>query len=435
MLIPEILRIQSQHRPGSLASILGVIAAHGLTVEGLRATYRDHEYSTWEITVEVRDGEQVEQLLEEIDALPNAHVLGRSDRVFERHRGGKIRTVSRKEISSLERLRDLYTPGVARVCLAIQDDPSLVGTYTNIRNTVAIVTNGTAVLGLGDIGPQASLPVMEGKAALFAQLAGISGVPILLQEKDPGRMIDIVTSISPSFGAIQLEDIAAPACFELESALKKKLNIPVMHDDQHGTAVVVLAALLGAARKVGKDLADCTVGQIGLGAAGLGICGLLMKHGVKHLVGADLNEDACARLKAMGGEIRPLQELVESVDVVIATTGVKGLIQPAWIRTGQIVLALSNPEPEIEPSMARTAGASFATDGKVVNNVLGFPGIFRGALDAGARDITDEMLLAAAHALSRLGSEDGLVPDPLDKSVHTEVARAVAAAAAEVSSA
>ncbi len=428
MLIPEILKIQSQHRPGSLAKILEVVGSHGLTVEGLRTTYRDHVQSTWEITVETQDPTLIERVLKDIDSLPNARVLGRSDRVFDRHRGGKIETVSRKEISSLGRLRDLYTPGVARVCLAIQDDPAALYQYTNIQNTVAIVTNGTAILGLGDIGPRAGLPVMEGKAALFAQLVGISGVPILLDEKDPDRLIEVIAAIAPSFGAIQLEDISAPTCFAVEDALRKRLSIPVLHDDQHGTAVVVLAALLGGTRKVGKQLADCVVGQIGLGAAGLGICSLLQKYGVTRLVGADLNTDAQKRLKAMGGELLPLQQLVETVDVVIATTGVKDLIKPEWIQEGQIVLALSNPEPEIDPTLALAAGASFAADGRVVNNVLGFPGLFRGVLDAGAAEITDAMLVAAAETLSELGTENGLVPDPLDKAVHAAVARAVAEA-------
>lgn len=429
MKIPEIIKIQSEHKPGSLASILTAIAQADLVVEGLESITRDHVHTTWEITLDTDNRTAVDNALARINELPNARVLGRSDRVLLRYCQGKIKTISTKEISSLEVLRDLYTPGVARVCLAIQEDPSKAKKYTNVSNTVAIVTDGTAVLGLGNIGPIAGLPVMEGKSALFAQLVGISGVPILMSTSDPKTIIDTVVAIAPSFGAIQLEDIAAPACFEIEDALKSKLDIPVMHDDQHGTAVVVLGALLGALRYAGLALEKSIVGQIGLGAAGLGISRLLLASGVRKLLGSDLNSSAQARLRAMGGTPVSLEELMATADVVIATTGVKGLIKSESVRKGQVILALSNPEPEISVRDALAAGASFAADGKVVNNVLGFPGIFRGALDAGATKITDLMLMAAAKTLSELSDKEALIPDPLDKEVHKRVAAAVALAA------
>jgi malate dehydrogenase (oxaloacetate-decarboxylating) len=429
MKIPEILLIESEHRPGSLASILAVIGEEGLVVEHLASLRREQDKTVWEITLEM-DPAAGRRLGERIDALPNARLLGRSDRVFNRHRGGKIRTVSTLDIGSPQILRDVYTPGVARVCLAIRDDPALARQFTAIGHTVAIVTNGTAVLGLGDIGALAGMPVMEGKAALMASLGGLSGVPILVEEKDPARLTEIIAAIAPSFGAIQLEDIAAPACFMVEDALRAQLDIPVLHDDQHGTAVVALAAVRNAGRQAGQRLSQSTVGQVGLGAAGIGIARLLISRGTKRILGADLNPAARDRFAALGGEPAELARVMAEADIVIATTGVKGLIRPEWVRPGQVILALSNPDPEIEPQDALAAGAAFAADGKSINNVLGFPGLFRGALDAGARRFTDEMLVAAAESIADLAGEHDLVPDPLDKAVHDAVAQAVARAAA-----
>lgn len=428
MKIPEILLIESEHRPGSLASILAVIGEEGLVVEHLASLRREQDKTTWEITLEM-DPAAGGQLEARINALPNARVLGRSDRVFNRHRGGKIRTVSAIDIGSPQILRDIYTPGVARVCMAIRDNPALAREFTAIGRTVAIVTNGTAVLGLGDIGALAGMPVMEGKAALMASLGGLSGVPILIEEKDPGRLVEIVTAIAPSFGAIQLEDIAAPACFEVEDALRARLPIPVLHDDQHGTAVVALAAVRNAGRKAGRRLSVSTVGQVGLGAAGIGIARLLLSRGTKRILGADLDEGALQRFAALGGEPAALSRVMAEADIVIATTGVRGLIRPEMVRTGQVILALSNPDPEIEPQAALAAGAAFAADGKSINNVLGFPGLFRGALDAGARRFTDEMLVAAAETIADLAEAADLVPDSLNPAVHAAVAEAVARAA------
>jgi malate dehydrogenase (oxaloacetate-decarboxylating) len=428
MKIPEILLIESEHRPGSLASILAVIGEEGLVVEHLASLRREQDKTTWEITLEM-DPAAGRRLEERINALPNARLLGRSDRVFNRHRGGKIRTVSALDIGSLQILRDVYTPGVARVCLAIRDKPELAREFTAIGQTVAIVTNGTAVLGLGDIGALAGMPVMEGKAALMSSLAGLSGVPILIEEKDPARLIEIIAAIAPSFGAIQLEDIAAPACFEVEDALRERLPIPVLHDDQHGTAVVALAAVRNAGRQAGKRLSQSIVGQVGLGAAGIGIARLLLSRGTKRILGADLNPAARERFAALGGEPVDLPRVMAEADIVIATTGVPGLIRPEMVRQGQVILALSNPDPEIEPQAALAAGAAFAADGKSINNVLGFPGLFRGALEARARRFTDEMLVAAAETIADLAAAHDLVPDPLNQAVHDAVSRAVAQAA------
>jgi malate dehydrogenase (oxaloacetate-decarboxylating) len=428
MKIPEILIIETLHQPGSLVRVLQVIADAGLAIEHLTALRRDQGRTLWEITLEM-DEEADRSLYERIGALPIARFVGKSDRVFNRHRGGKIRTVASLPINTRQVLRDVYTPGVARVCLAIQKDRQAAYEFTALGHTVAIVTNGTAVLGLGNIGALAGLPVMEGKAALFADLVGINGVPILLNDTDPQRVVAIITGIAESFGAIQLEDFAAPECFEIEQALQARLQKPVMHDDQHGTAVVALAALLNAARYSGVDLCASTVGQIGLGAAGTGIVRLLQAYGVRQVLGTDRNAQAVARLQAMGGEGVTLESLMQRADIVIATTGVKGLIKPQWVRKGQVILALSNPDPEIEPLAARAQGAAFAADGKGINNLLAFPGLFRGALDARATRFTDAMLMAAAKAIAGLAQGDELVPDPLEKSVHERVAAAVRGAA------
>lgn len=428
MKIPEILIVETVHQPGSLARVLQVIGEAGLAIEHLHAVRREQGRTLWEITLEM-DEETDRSLYERIDQLPNARFIGKSDRVFTRHKGGKIRTVASHPINTQQVLRDVYTPGVARVCLAIQRDPVLAREYTSIDNTVAIVTNGTAVLGLGNIGPLAGLPVMEGKAALFAELVGITGVPILLRETDPARVVDTIEAIETSFGAIQLEDFAAPECFEIETRLQERLNKPVLHDDQHGTAVVVLAALMSAVRRTKKNLRASTVGQIGLGAAGTGIVRLLRAYGVKRVLGADRNPAAIERIVRLGAEASDLESIMQQADIVIATTGVKNLIRPEWVRRGQIILALSNPDPEIDPVRAMDRGAIYAADGKAINNVLAFPGLFKGALAARASRFTDAMLMAAAETLSCLARGDELVPDPLDKSVHARVAEAVRAAA------
>jgi malate dehydrogenase (oxaloacetate-decarboxylating) len=428
MKIPEILMVETVHQPGSLARVLQVIADAGLMIEHLTALRRDQGRTLWEITLEM-DEEADRSLYDRIGALPTARFVGKSDRVFNRHRGGKIHTSASLPINTSQVLRDVYTPGVARVCLAIQKDPQTAYDFTSLGSTIAIVTNGTAVLGLGNIGALAGLPVMEGKAALFAELVGLNGVPILIDATEPERVVEIVTGIATSFGAIQLEDFRAPECFEIERELRARLRKPVLHDDQHGTAVVALAALINAGRRSGVDLRASIVGQIGLGAAGTGIARLLRAYGVRHILGTDRDVGAVQRLVAMGAEAVTLDELMRRADIVIATTGVKGLIRPQSVRRGQVILALSNPDPEIEPIVARAQGAAFAADGQGINNVLAFPGLFKGVLEARATSFTDAMLMAAAETIAALASGDELVPDPLDKALHEKVTAAVRAAA------
>ena len=428
MKIPEILMVETVHQPGSLAKVLQVIADAGLVIEHLHALKREQGRTLWELTLEM-DEDADRSLYEKIDRLPTARFVGKSDRVFNRHRGGKLRMSASLPINTNQVLRDIYTPGVARVCLAIRDRPEAAWEYTSLSRTVAVITNGTAILGLGDIGPLAGLPGMEGKAALFASLVGLNGFPILIEAREPARVVDIVMAIEQSFGAILLEDFAAPGCFAIEAELRQRLRKPVLHDDQHGTAVVVLAALHNAARRVGRRLEDSVIGQIGLGAAGLGIVRLLRAHGAQRLLGADRSDAALARLETLGGTRATLEEIMRDSDIVIATTGVRGLIRPELVRRGQVILALSNPDPEIEPILALERGAAFAADGKGINNVLGFPGLFKGALEAHAPEITDRMLMAAAHCIASLAPGTDLVPDALDPAVHAAVATAVREAA------
>jgi malate dehydrogenase (oxaloacetate-decarboxylating) len=293
------------------------------------------------------------------------------------------------------------------------------------------VTDGTAILGLGDIGPVAGMPVMEGKAMLMETLVGLSGMPILLDTKDSDKIVDTVAAIAPTFAAIQLEDISAPRCFDIETNLQKRLDIPVMHDDQHGTAVVVTAALTSICYNVRTNLTKATIGQIGLGAAGLATGKMLMEVTGKPVMGADISEKALQRFKEAGGIPATLEEIMAKADIVIGTTGCPGLIKPEMVHKGQIILALSNPNPEISPDDAANAGAACATDGRSVNNILGFPGILRGVVDVQAPYISPEMYQAAAEAIAGLTPSGEIIPDPLDKKVHRAVAAAVAKKAIE----
>jgi malate dehydrogenase (oxaloacetate-decarboxylating) len=344
------------------------------------------------------------------------------DVVEERHQGGKIIVQPKTPLRSVDELAILYTPGVASVCRRIHAEPRLAYEYTTIPNNVAIVTNGTAILGLGDIGPVAGMPVMEGKALLFQALAGINGFPILIGSKEPDVLVQAVK-------AIKLEDVRAPECFGIEERLTEELDIPVLHDDQHGTAVVVLAALINIARYTFIDLKRSSVGIVGLGAAGSGIFALLRAFGIQEIYGADINETMVRRFGERGGRPADLAGVMAQADIVIATTGVPRLIKPEMVRPKQVVLALSNPDPEIDPDDARAAGAAYAADGKGVNNALAFPGLFRGALDARARRFNDAMKLAAAKTIAAHARDGELVPFILDLDVHRAVAAAVREAA------
>jgi malate dehydrogenase (oxaloacetate-decarboxylating) len=424
-------RLRIPHTSGQLARVAGTIAEQGGLIGDVTTILIARHEAVREITVELRDKPHAEALAAALSALPGVAVSWYHDRAFIAHEGGKLEVVARREIRTNQDVRDVYTPGVARVSTAIAEFPELAGRFTMIGRSVAICTNGTRVLGLGDIGPVASMPVMEGKALFYAQLAGVSAVPLLIDTKDVDEFVETVVRIAPGFGGIHLEDISAPECFDIEQRLIERLPQPVMHDDVHGTAVVTFSAAIAACRYVGKRLDEAVVGQIGLGAAGYGIATLIHDAGVRRVIGTDPSPRAQAHASARGIEIGDLAAVMREADVVVATSGRPGLITPEMVRPGQVILALTNPQPEIEPDAALAAGAAFAADGTSVNNVLGYPGIFRGALLAGATAINLEMKRAAAWALAGLTVESELVPNVLDRDVHESVAQAVRQAAVD----
>jgi malate dehydrogenase (oxaloacetate-decarboxylating) len=410
------VRVRNAQKSGTLARLLASVADMGASVGSIEMLTETAQAVVRDITVYADDEEHMDHVIETMRVNEGTRVLEVRDDVLQVHQKGKIAIRSRFPVDSTAMLRRVYTPGVAEVCLKILDDPELAWLYTSISHMVAIVTDGSAVLGLGDIGPLASMPVMEGKAMLMETLVGLSGMPILLNTKDPDQIIQAVAAIAPTFAAIQLEDISAPRCFEVEERLQAMLDIPVMHDDQHGTAVVSTAALKVIAQRARVDI----------GKAGNGIAKMLINLTGNAVLGADLNETCMERFERAGGKRSSLREIMSECEIVVATTGVPNLIQPDMIRKGQIILALSNPRPEIDPEEAVERGAISSADGKSVNNVLGFPGIFRGAVDSRAPRITDEMLIAAVEVLVRMTPGGELMPNPLDKKVHREVARAVA---------
>jgi malate dehydrogenase (oxaloacetate-decarboxylating) len=422
-------RIQLPHRTGQLARVAGTIAEGNGLIGDVTTINVGRESSVREITLEVEDRDQAERIVAMLRDLDGIEVLWARDRALLKHEGGKLVIESVHPVRTVQDMRDVYTPGVARACEAIVEDPSLARELTMIGRSVAICTNGTRVLGLGDIGPVASMPVMEGKAVFYHQLAGVSAMPILVDTKDVDEFVETVVRIAPGFGGIHLEDISAPECFEIEARLIERLPQPVMHDDVHGTAVVTLAAALVACSHAGLALEEAVVGQIGLGAAGFGIAALMVDAGARRVLASDPNPLSHERAREKGVEITDMQTVMGEADVVVATTGVPGLIKPEMVREGQVILAITNPYPEIEPEDALAAGAAFAADGKSVNNVLGYPGIFRGALLSGAKQINPEMKIAAAEVLASLTPEGELVPAALDPTVHLQVSNAVREAA------
>jgi len=416
--------IKSIHKPGELGKLMTAIGDAGGLIGDINTKSVDENHSIREITISVKDENHRDLVARAIREKTNAEILVMRDLVFEKHKGGKIHSARNENVNTVSDLRYIYTPGVARVCLAIKADITKAREFTNIAKSVGIFTNGTRILGLGDIGPVAGMPVMEGKAVIYDQFAGISATPILVNTKDPEEFIDTVINIAPTFGGIHLEDIRTPDCFYIEDELIKRLNQPVMHDDQHGTGTVTLAAILSAMRLCGHDKDfKPVVAQIGLGAAGFGIAKLLIDYGWP-VIGVDLNPDSQKRLTDYGGKTASLADAMAQADVVIATTGIKGLIKTEMVRRGQIILALTNPDPEIDPADAMNAGAAYAADGKSINNALAFPGLFRGALEVQARNITPAMKIAAAEAISALAEKDELVPSIFNPKVHDAVTEA-----------
>ena len=432
-------------KPGMLAKVTAAISSADVNIDQIATLKIDGDYRVCSLTIFCRNVQDLDVVKTGIEKLEGIELLNVADEVLEIHRRGTIETKSRAAIRNLTDLRMVYTPGVASVCKKIVDEPDSVWEMTGICDRVAIVTDGTAVLGLGDIGPAAALPVMEGKAAIFAEFVGISGVPIVIDSKDPDTIIKTVEMIAKTFGAIQIEDIAAPACFEIEERLRASLDIPVFHDDQHATATVVLAAVINALKIVKKQPADCRAVVVGAGAAGYAITKILLEFGIGDIVVYDAGGAIYrGRTNMMNPYLEKLAEVTNKDNISgPLADGFKGrdifigvarpnLVSPDMIASmapNAIAFPLSNPVGEITVEDAAKAGAAVTADGRTINNALAFPGLFRGALDVRAADITPVMQMAAADVLARMAEEGTLLPNMMNKEVHRQVSKAVAAAA------
>ncbi len=428
--VDTILRVRLVHQPGQLARLATAIAEQGALMGEIAVVSIDEQTTVRDVEIETADEAHTARTVEAVRKVEGVELQSVSDRVFELHRGGKIRSVSRVKVEQVVDLRHIYTPGVARVARAIARDPSLAWDLTTLGQSVGIFTNGSRVLGLGNIGPVASLPIMEGKAVLYDRFASLSATPILIDTLDADKFIETVVLLSKGFGGIHLEDIRLPECFTIERELKRLLPKPVMHDDQHGTAIVALSAVLNACRLTGVDPSTSRLGQIGLGAAGSAIARLSMTAGLREVLVSDVNEQAVRSLEADGARGVDLATLMREADIVVATTGRPGLIRPDMVRKGQVVFAISNPEPEIEPEAAVAAGAAFAGDGRSINNALAYPGLFKGILEARARTFTPEMFADAARVIASFAGPGEVVPSPFDMRVHDAVRAAVVERAA-----
>ena len=401
-----------------------------------------------DITANVSNADHVEDVTKELDVLPGVRVRKVSDRTFLMHLGGKLSVSSKVQLRNRDDLSRAYTPGVARVCQAIAANPADARRLTIKRNTVAVVTDGSAVLGVGNIGPAAALPVMEGKAALFKKFADVDAWPVCLDTQDPEEIIRIVKALAPVYAGINLEDIAAPRCFEIEARLREQLDIPVFHDDQHGTAIVVLAALRNALRVVGKDIEDCKIVLSGAGAAGSAIIRLLLHKKPADIIAADIDGIVHNGRSNLDDSLRwlaentnkdnisgTLHEALVGADVFIGVSAPNlfGAEQVATMAEDPVVFALANPDPEIDPLEAHKHAVVVATGRSdypnQINNVLAFPGVFRGLLDAQAHDIDDEMLIAAANAIADVVDDrlnaSFIVPSVFDSAVAPAVAEAI----------
>jgi malate dehydrogenase (oxaloacetate-decarboxylating) len=447
------LRVHLDDRPGAFAEVARAIGDAGGNLGAIDLVRVEQSKKVRDITVDATSSEHIGRIVDAVRAVPGVEVEHISDRVFLLHLGGKIEMVSKSPLKTRDDLSMAYTPGVARVCLAIAEDPAKVWNLTIKQNTVAVVSDGTAVLGLGDIGPEAAMPVMEGKAMLFKEFGGVDAWPICLSTTDPDEIVSAVAAIAPGFGGINLEDISAPRCFEIESRLQELLDIPVFHDDQHGTAIVVTAAFLNALKLVGKRPSEVRVVLTGVGAAGVATTDMLLGLGVKSIIGCDrggaihLGRDDLGPWKQLYAErtnpdgfAGTADEALAGADVFLGLSG-PGAISREAVETmadGAIVFAMANPTPEIAPEEIEGLVAVVATGRSdypnQINNVLAFPGVFRGALDVRASAINEKMKLAAAHAIAAVVKPEELgpeyiVPSVFNRDVAPAVASAVAAAA------
>jgi malate dehydrogenase (oxaloacetate-decarboxylating) len=450
------VRVELDARQEPLGKLTGQIAEAGGALQGVDLVpgAGAEGKRVREFTIDARDQAHWEEILRAIGSTRGARVLGYVDRTLQMHQGGKIAQQNKYPLKTRDDLSMAYTPGVARVCQEIAGDRSKAFEFTIKRNTVAVVSDGSAVLGLGDIGPEAAMPVMEGKCMLFKEFADVDAFPICLDTRDPDQIVNTVRLMAPTFGGINLEDISAPRCFEIEQRLKDEIDIPVFHDDQHGTAVVTMAALFNALKIVGKPLEDLRVLIVGLGAAGVAVTKMMLESGVTHVIGCDRQGAVSTeRSDYVNGEMTDIKrwyaehsnpdrlqggpaEVIEGCDLFVGVSG-PGIIEAqdlAKMADDAIVFAMANPNPEVMPEEAGEHVRIMATGRSdypnQINNVLCFPGIFRGALDAGAPRITEEMKLAAAHGIAGVVaeedlSEDYIIPSVFDRDVAPAVAEAV----------
>ena len=442
-------RIQLNESTTTIAHVVDAVAELDAQVKGLDVAESDRGHIVLELTCDMRNSEHRRRVRERLAALPGVSVDSVADQTFLAHVGGKIEVAPKSPIRNRDDLSRVYTPGVARVCTAIHDAPAKAHLLTIKANTVAVVSDGTAVLGLGDIGPEAALPVMEGKAVLFKQFADVDAWPVVLNTKDTEEIIAVVKAIAPGYGGINLEDISAPRCFEIEERLRAELDIPVFHDDQHGTAIVTLAALINALTLVGKKIEDVRIVVSGVGAAGSAIIKLLQAHGATDIVGygrsGALNRNEVEGMhpsrRWLAENTNPrcvsgsLKDGVAGADVFIGVSQANILDGDdiATMADDAIVFAMANPTPEVDPIAAATHAAIVATGRSdfpnQINNVLAFPGLFRGLLDAKVREITTELLRVAGVAIASVISPDELSPNYIIPGVFDErVAPAVSSA-------
>jgi malate dehydrogenase (oxaloacetate-decarboxylating) len=458
------IRVEIDRRAGALGEVISAIGRQGGMIGAVDLIRVEDTRTVRDLTVDAADQDHWGQILEAVGSTGCARVIETTDRTFLMHLGGKIEQHNRHPLKTRDDLSMAYTPGVARVCQAIHADRDKAFQFTIKRNTVAVVSDGTAVLGLGDIGPEAAMPVMEGKAMLFKEFAGVDAFPICLNTKDPDEIVETVARIAPTFGGINLEDISAPRCFEIEDRLKDMLDIPVFHDDQHGTAIVVLAALLNALKITGKSIGDLHVLVVGLGAAGVAVTKILREAGVRDVIGCDsrgaIHTD---RADYLDGSMPPIKrwyaensnpdkrtggpgDVIDGTDLFIGLSGARVMPPERLGRMNRdaMVFAMANPNPEVTPEEAAPYTRIMATGRSdypnQINNVLAFPGIFRGALDVRAPKITEEMKLAAAAAIAAIIPdnelrEDYIIPSVFNRDVAPAVAEAVSSVARDTGAA
>ena len=448
-----IVRLEVDVQKANFINIATAVSKAQGDIVAMDVVQSSNEETVKDFTINTKTRAQIDEVIKNLESVPGVTIVTVSDRTFLSHIGGKIEMKPKRPIQNREDLSRVYTPGVAAVCEAIAQDPYKAYKLTIKRNTVAIVSDGTAVLGLGDIGPYAAMPVMEGKAMLFKQFAGVDGFPICLDTKDTEEIIETIVRMAPAFGGINLEDIAAPRCFEIEQALRERLDIPVFHDDQHGTAVVILAGLLNALKIVGKKIEDCKIVVVGMGAAGVACTKIILSAGAKNVIGVDRDGILSRSIpyenpvwEEISKVTNPhdiqgqLADALVDADVFIGVSR-GGILKREMVQTmakDPVVFAMANPQPEIDPEEAEGLVRVLATGRSdypnQINNVLCFPGVFRGAFDCRATDITEEMKVAAAHAIASIITdaelnEQYIIPSVFNDKVVKRVRDAVVDAA------